>query len=186
MRDGHLPAQRAQLLFKTGQSAMLLDDLNNADYYATRMQILTGSASALGGVTPPVDPKSRTGEYRLGSIYSISATSEHKEEAWQFIRFMLEREKMEQQREWKEYEHIPFESLYSLTPKLETVVKPSFIPNSIAARIQKMISHEIMEVVEGRKSLDEALLYLETEGQGSIDAEYLNLQSEQEQEQGTN
>ena len=97
-------------LFHQGRAAMHLSSENFAKFLTSNMKNNEIPLFDWGIVTAPVSAKKPVGLYQLGNVLAISESSEHKEEAWNFIRYLLEPSIIEAA------SHPDIESLYTLNP----------------------------------------------------------------------
>lgn len=170
MQDGHFPLNQKGNFFEKGQAAMLL---GSTDELKTVFLIDSTDLEFNWGVAAhPVDAHRRTGQYdELEWIHAISATSEHKEEAWKYIRYYLERKNRDEKEKWKRGKKVDLEALYSLSPNPGSF-QESGIPSTVSSAFRDLVTKEASAVIEGRKTLDEALETLKAEGQQAVDQAY--------------
>jgi multiple sugar transport system substrate-binding protein len=153
---------------------------------------LKGAKTAIKGYTPfelglaagPSDPayQGTTWENSLGEIFAINANAVNKDAAWEFIKFVNSNEfakiRYSNPRSLStrtgvkmEYDGVNLNAFYTLKMKINNNngSKRSKIPDEFPAEFQKIQNREIKLVQEGKKSLDEALEVMQSEGQQALD-----------------
>lgn len=154
-------------------------------------------------VTAPVGSghRNQTDDYRVGTIYGISAESEHKETAWALLQSMLYSHyspddygeidvvkvgsrgtRMSINLNRKQHSTIAGRSLESLF-QLDYQPQNSHynqIPYQIVHALWEVGAREVQAVLDGTKSIEEALQTLQHDGQLAVDAAKLELELEME------
>lgn len=167
IRDGHvaLGSQGEEYEFSRGKIAMIYRQLDLR--YAQMLS--DDSKGALpnfkwGWVTAPIDPQSNVGNYGLRNIMVIPATSEHKREAWAFVRYQLEQSEQLLQKRVKDMGLDVYDELFTLSP----LAKERVVPTR-AVEFMNLVNGQAYEVMEGRKTVEEALEFAHVEGQKLLD-----------------
>jgi multiple sugar transport system substrate-binding protein len=153
---------------------------------------LKGARTAIKGYTPfeiglvagpsdPADPGTIR-ENSLGEIFAINADTANKDAAWEFIKFVngneLARIRYSDPRSLRtrtdakvEYDGVDLTAFYTLKMKMNSNdnTKKSNIPKEFSTEFKKIQNREVKLVQEGKKSLDEALEVMQSEGQQVLD-----------------
>lgn len=132
------------------------------------------------GPADPADPGT-TRENTLGEIFAINANAKNKDAAWEFVKFVNSTEfarvrysnprslktRMETNRQ---YHGIDLSAFYTLRMKLDPNggFALSQIPKGFFAEFQSIQDREIKFILDGQKSIDEALEEMQTEGQQAL------------------
>ena len=139
----------------------------------------------IGLVAGPVDPAQpdSTWEASPGDIFAINANSPNTDAAWEFLKFingdeyakvksktLVNSGLLSRMGYLTEYEGTSLEPLYKLKPNLEKVLKSNEkIPNKFFNEFQTIVDKEIEQVLDKKKSLDDALKAAEQQGQAVLD-----------------
>ncbi|GGH33401.1 hypothetical protein GCM10008013_38480 [Paenibacillus segetis] len=136
----------------------------------------------LGIVSGPVDPKEpeMTRNISLREITSIAMNSGNSDAAWEFIKYINGEEFAKAKSRLvngtllsrtgfiKEINGLSLDSFYKLKPILSESSGSSGIPSSLF----EIMEREMKLVQENKKSLDEAMNTIQTEGQAALDKEH--------------
>jgi multiple sugar transport system substrate-binding protein len=142
----------------------------------------------LGIAAGPVDPVDRTktnGAY-LNEIFGISATSPNTEAAWEFIKFVngeefakvkaksLNQGLLAREGISKDYDGIPLEAFYKLTPKMAPDFGENLIPSSFYQPFFNVLEQETQLLLDNKKDVEEALKVIQTKGQAALDQAFMD------------
>jgi len=169
---------RAAMTVATGS---LLPELKKAK--TTIKRYIPFEIGLAAGPADPADPGT-IWENTLGEIFAIHANAVNKEEAWEFIKFVnsdeFARNRYSDPRSLKtrsgagrKYEGFDLSAFYTLKMKMKVNnnnnSKVSKIPAEFQSEFRKIQNREIQEVLDGNKSLNEALETMQSEGQEVLD-----------------
>jgi multiple sugar transport system substrate-binding protein len=173
--------------FIMGRAAMTVSTIS-----MNTLKAVTANKSAIANYKPftakiaagPADPKNRnmTRNIHLDSIMAIPASSLNKALAWDFIKFYngadFAKSKSELPSDYslsrmdysKEYKGFSMEAFYKLKPNLETppYINPLGIPFN-NSQYSLILQSEIKQVLSNKKTLDKALVSIQTQVQKSLD-----------------
>ncbi|PYI53802.1 extracellular solute-binding protein [Paenibacillus flagellatus] len=137
-------------------------------------------------VTVPVDPANPdyTRYFSPSIVYAVSANAEHPETAWEVVRYFngTEAAKVSQ----KTSEALPtrtafaktkdgrsLEPFYMLKPVKQDASSYAVMPGPFYQPFETLVIREIDEAVKGRKTIEEAVQTIQTEGQTLLDQAWL-------------
>ncbi|WP_088832154.1 ABC transporter substrate-binding protein [Paenibacillus tyrfis] len=172
-------------LFVTGKAAMVLSSSNF-------METLQRAKDTLKDVSPvnweivtvPVDPRFPDASHAMSvsKIFSINAKSGNMRAAWELVKF-INSEEMAKTNDnsspgelpsrsayLKERDGHSLASFYKLRPSDESLnIGLEKIPQHFFPAFGQLVSQELQQVVEGKKSLDDALKTLQETGQQELE-----------------
>lgn len=148
--------------FDQGQAAMIHSNLSTA--YRLEKQKDSDKYVNWDMVTLPLNPRKepKTSSYILTSAYGIPIASQHKEEAWDLLKFILNRNQPP-----TELAGRSLEPLYALEYDSEPGHDPMYW--GLLNELRRLASEELMLVVQGEKTIDDALQSLQANGQVLLD-----------------
>ncbi|TVX99144.1 ABC transporter substrate-binding protein [Cohnella terricola] len=165
--------------FLNGRVAMMKDGYN---FYSKIEQgkrlIQNYRPFEWGVVTVPVDPENpdKTDAIFLSSIYAINSKSSHQRAAWEVVKY-INGEEVAKLESRLEHAQIPSRQAYAQA-KPEFDVEPFFalkpavkrwsdnqLPSGFNESFRALVTEELDLVCEGKKSLDEAISSIQTNGQ---------------------
>ncbi|MFD1179376.1 ABC transporter substrate-binding protein [Paenibacillus puldeungensis] len=139
----------------------------------------------VGIVAGPVDPTQpdSTRDASPGDIFAIKANSPNTDAAWEFLKFINGDEfakiksksigsngLLSRMGYLKEYEGTSLEPYYKLKPILDGTLKSNNkIPNKFHNEFETILDKEIGQVLDKKKSLDDALKAIQQQGQAALD-----------------
>lgn len=138
----------------------------------------------LGMVSGPVDPAdpSTTRNAGINEIFAIHAQSANQDIAWEFLKFVngedyarvksrsMNGDLMSRMGFMKDDNGQSLDVFYALKPKLNrNDMNSRKIPTEFRGQFQSLMSEEIAQVQENKKSLDEALKTIQEKGQAALD-----------------
>lgn len=140
----------------------------------------------LGIVAGPVNPAEpdKSNNASLDEIFAIRANSPNMEAAWDFIKFINGDEYsktksrtvnsglLSRSGATKEYNGYSLEAFYKIKPKVSSVNKSSNIPSDFSQPFQEIIDRETDLIKENKKSIEEAIITMQDEGQTLLDKAY--------------
>ncbi|MBU5442354.1 ABC transporter substrate-binding protein [Paenibacillus sp. MSJ-34] len=169
------PEHIAQMdLFAEGKAAMTVDG-------TSLIGRLNGKTFEWGIVTEPIDPANptRATDYDVYPVLAIAEQSENKETAWEVIRYFMS----------EEYARVHSKIGHTLTTRIDGRVQDDLnldpfyklqtgdfeLPTyqGIVFLFDDLLNEQIAEVVQGKKTVEEALKYLQSEGQKRLDEAWI-------------
>lgn len=162
----------------TGETAMEIQSHAAAYNFESYAQMYGKQQVNWGMVTVPVNSSNPaySDYYQFEEIYGISATSKHKEEAWQLIKFITTRDLQNESysgipaqinllKTIKEHDLSP---LYTLKPIQQSNNPYEVIDDKILAALKEIGQQIVDDAVKGKITIDEALKQFEEKGQQTI------------------
>ncbi|MGG4555542.1 ABC transporter substrate-binding protein [Paenibacillus humicus] len=182
--DGSMEDYYRRQLFLMGRIAMVVGDqslLSRLD--AARQNVRDIDVFEVGMVGGPVDPAAPeyTRDISLRGIYSIRADSPRVDAAWEWIKFIngedyarirsrtINNGLLSRMDYSKEFHGHSLEKFYMLKPKLGDGIIMYDAPPGVANELFKLSEREMMLVLDKKKTLDEALQTIESEGQAALE-----------------
>jgi len=168
--------------FLQGRVAMKIEGF---DYYS-RILDSDGNPKSFqpGAVTLPVDPAvpDRTEDVGLHSIYAVNNQSPYKRAAWEVVKF-INGEEIAKSRSQASSSQAPSRKEFA-NPTGKLNIEPFYVLKSASKKkdnfkpyvfdfydsFRPLVTNEFLKVADGKKSLDEAIETIQTEGQPLLDA----------------
>ncbi|MFB6367097.1 ABC transporter substrate-binding protein [Paenibacillus elgii] len=171
--------------FITGQAAMALQsygfvkDLNEA---SSKYKM---SSISWDVVTEPTDPTrpNESSSFSVGTVYAVNAASENRREAWELVKFINSEEVARKMLTQNVGSGLPPSRLSSLSAikgqenlvKVFTSLRPSAEPKAVQdvpvefyPAFQNLAAQSFKDVLDGKKTIGQALKELQTSGQQAL------------------
>lgn len=194
IEDDNGSGQIVALPILTGNAAMELASYTTAYNFNTYQQNYGGKSINWGVVTPPIDPNNPdySDFYKINEIFGISSQTNHKDEAWTFIKFITSDTHFYQTNinnllnfglpAMTEFiqpiEGHDLSPLFTLKPTLDSV-NPYDEVNYKMINAFKQAGQKILDewIQDNHMSIDEAFTRIQNEGQQAVDAAAQKLES---------
>ena len=184
-QGGNIEDYYATQPFLMGRAALTVDStymLSNIKGVETNMKDYKKFEIGIAaGPVDPAEPTKTTGAY-LNELFAIRAGSPNLEAAWDFIKFVNGEELAKvrsktindglsaRQGFTKEYNGVSLEPLYKLQPKINTDEGfGNSVPEEFYGEYDMILEREVKLLEENKKTVDEALNTIQTEGQAALD-----------------
>ncbi|MEF3307042.1 ABC transporter substrate-binding protein [Paenibacillus sp. GYB003] len=178
-RVNYGPEETKQMdLFSSGKAAMMISGTEQM----FRMKQWGEAALNWDVVTVPVDPANPeyTRYFNVAPIYAIAANAEHAETAWKVVRYFNGEEAAKVSQKTsdvlstrtafaKTKDGRSLEPFYMLKAKKQDQGSYTVMPPTFYQTFESLVIREIDEAVKGRKTIEEAVRSIQTDGQAALD-----------------
>ncbi|MFC4598917.1 extracellular solute-binding protein [Cohnella hongkongensis] len=166
-------------LFVAGRAAMTVKNSYEAQQMVqAKERRKQGGAANWGIVTAPVDPRNRnqSADFRLGSVFSVSASSENPRAAWEFVKYVNSDEfsrlksktmrgSLQSRTKYNsDLDGLSLEPFYKLEPKVSANDEQAKAPIGFLGTVSELIESEVEAVLSDKKTADEALKTIQERG----------------------